>query len=342
MKNYKQTPVEANCPVCFAGNAYLLWGAGSAEAAQHFILKEKYPERFLELTLHIETLWGKDACRVVKCGNCGFCYSDPYVAGDEKFYELAYLRSGYPTWKWEFQITLDTMKKSAGPHMKLLEIGAGDGAFVREVAEKLMPRESILCTEFSSFGKRQIERLGIKCLSEDVRSLSLPGLKSSMDFICMFQVLEHMDSLDDLFKMLNWLLKTRGSLFISVPNSERIAFNELNGGLLDMPPNHIGRWNKECFKEIGARNGFSIVRHEIEKFNFISALKQFTYFRLLKRSQKAGGFENLLFRPKNRYLLRLMQALGLAAHLIPAAIVLVKMKPGTGESQWVHFIKVES
>lgn len=341
MESYKQTPMEINCPVCFAGASRLLWNTGSRQAAQHYILQEKYPERFTDLVAHIERLWGKNTCEVVRCDACGFCYSVPFVAGDARFYELAYLRSGYPVWKWEFQVTLNALKDSARPGMKLMEIGAGDGAFVRQVAEKLLLRENILCTEYSAFGKRQIEKLGIQCLSEDVRNLSQPGMKSSMDFICMFQVLEHMDGLDDLFQKLNWLLKADGSLFIAVPNSERIAFNELNGALLDMPPNHIGRWNKKCFIEIGMRNGFSIAGHEIEKFGFFSALKQFTNYRLLKRSQKAGSFENLLFRPRNRFFLRVMQVLGLTIHLIPAAIVLVKTKPRTGDSQWVHLTKVE-
>ena len=32
----------------------------------------------------------------MQCSQCGFCFSYPYVAGDERFYSLAYVRSGYP------------------------------------------------------------------------------------------------------------------------------------------------------------------------------------------------------------------------------------------------------
>ena len=43
------------------------------------------------------------------------------------------------------------------------------------------------------------------------------------------------------------LLSKNGEILIAVPNEEIIKFNELNGALLDMPPNHIGRWSKKTF-----------------------------------------------------------------------------------------------
>ena len=143
------------CPVCCANEAHLLWSVSSKQAAQHFILKEKQSERFLKLVSHIESLWGQDICEVVQCNNCGFCYSNPYVAGDKQFYTLAYERSpgGYPTWKWEYQITYETLKMFLKPEATLLEIGAGDGAFVKRISNELLPKENIICTDFSEYGE---------------------------------------------------------------------------------------------------------------------------------------------------------------------------------------------
>jgi len=311
------------------------------QAAQHFVLQENDSERFLELVSHIESLWGQNTCEVVECNKCGFCYCDPYIAGDERFYSLAYVRSGYPTWKWEFQVTYDVLNQSSMTDAKLLEIGAGDGAFVRKIAEYLLPKENILCTEFSEYGRHQIQTFGIKCLSEDVRNLSSAVIEKSVDIVCMFQVLEHMDRLEALFRKLNWLLKRGGSLFIAVPNPSRIEFNELNGALLDMPPNHIGRWNRRCFEEIGNRNGFLIEDYKVEKSNFISAAKTFIIYRVKQKAQQSGSFENQIFKIKNWSLLRAMQLIAVAVNSITAIPALTKRNCGSGDSQWIHLIKTK-
>jgi SAM-dependent methyltransferase len=342
MQCYQKIPKEIKCPVCCNNNAHLLWDISSKQAAQHFVLQEKYPERFYKLMSHIENLWGQDNCEIVQCDKCGFCYSNPYIAGDEVFYTHAYVRPGYPTWKWDFQQTYDVLDKNSESNLKLMEIGAGNGAFIRRIADNILPKKNILCTEFSEYGRRQIENFGVMCLSEDFRNLSSVELMESFDVICIFQVLEHMDRLDVLFQKLNWLMKSGGNLFIAVPNPSRIEFNELNGALLDMPPNHIGRWNRKCFDIIGKRNGFRIENYKIQEYSLTSMAKEFTVSRLLQKSQQSGCFENKLFKIKNQYLCKIMQMVGFAVNLITAIPTLTKKDSQSGSAQWVHFIKAQN
>ena len=339
MQKYLHIPKIIECPICRTNSAHLLWRTSSKQAAQHFVLQEKHPERFLELVSHIERLWGQNACEVVQCDKCGFCYSNPFIAGDQQFYNFAYVSFGYPEWKWEFQKTYDVLKKCFVSDAKFLEIGAGDGAFIRKIAEGIISKENILCTEFSEYGRHQLEKFGVRCLSEDVRSIINAELEGTIDIVCMFQVLEHMDRLDVLFNKLNWLTKRGSSIFIAVPNQIRIEFNELNGALLDMPPNHIGRYNKRCFEEIGRQYGFHIKDYQVEKSNFIFTAKEFIIYRLLRRSQKSGSFENQILKTRNRNLLRIMQMIGVVVNSIIAIPALTKVNSGVGNSQWVHFIK---
>lgn len=339
MQNYQQIPKTIKCPVCSTSKAHRLWDVTSNQAAQHFVLKEKYPERFSELVSHIEGLWEQNTCEVVQCDNCSFCYSNPYVAGDKRFYDLAYDRSGYPKWKWEFQLTYDLLKESSRSDLKLLEIGAGDGAFIKRISQYLLPKENIFCTEYSKYGRNQIEQLGVKCFSEDIRHLSSPELEGNFDIICMFQVLEHMDRLDILFQKLNWLMKTGGSLFIAVPNPQRIEFIELNGALLDMPPNHVGRWNRRCFEEIGNQNGFYVGDYKLEEYRLVPMAKQFVIYRYLQKAQQSGSFENKIQKIKNRKMLRTMQVLGVAVNSLVAIPAFIKKNFRTGDSQWVELIK---
>src|SRR5690348_9581573 len=118
-------PRSTTCPVCLGAGSRLLWGATAAQAAQHFVLKEKNPDRHARLASHLGTLWGRERCEVVRCDHCGFCYADPYIAGDDQFYALAYERhaSSYPGWKWEFEQTCRALSEiRPGPNARLLEI----------------------------------------------------------------------------------------------------------------------------------------------------------------------------------------------------------------------------
>lgn len=338
MQNYNQIPRIIKCPVCSSHSSKCLYEVNSSQAAQHFVLKEKEYERFLKLVFHIEQLWGKNTCEVVQCDTCGFCFSDPYVSGDELFYSLAYSRNGYPKWKWEFQQTYDILKKSTEINVRLLEIGAGDGAFIKKITDSVS-KNNILCTEFSEYGRHKIELFGVKCLNEDVRNLSEVELKGSFNVVCMFQVLEHMDKLEELFRKLNWLMKSGGSLYIAVPNHLRIEFNELNGALFDMPPNHIGRWNKKCFEVIGQKNGFYINNYKTEETRFIAMAKEFAIYRFLRKSQISHSFENKIQKIKNHYLLKMIQIIGVGANLILAIPAIFKMNYRMGGSQWVQLIK---
>ena len=329
------------CPICSSNKYKILWETNSKVAAQHYILIEKDPRKFNLLKSHIENLWGQNDCKIVECEFCDFCYSDPFVAGDELFYTIAYNRSSYPSWKWEFQQTYDILEKSSKNDLKLIEIGAGDGRFVKRIASNILKRENIYCTEFSKFGKQEIEKSGIKCFNKDFRNFTSTDFDEKFDIICMFQVLEHLDKIDLTFQKLNWLLKSGGSLFIAVPNSERIEFNELNDALLDMPPNHIGRWNKKSFEIVGKQNGFRLNDFKVEEFNFIGMSIQFIHYRMLQKSQKNGSFENRIFQIKNQFLLRLMQLISFIINLCIASPILINKRAWKGNSQWVYFTKIK-
>jgi SAM-dependent methyltransferase len=339
MQPIQEKHQNGGCPVCLTYEAQPIWRVNSDQAAQHFVLKEKSPERFFKLMAHIESLWGQGYCEVLKCKNCGFYYSSPYVAGDEKFYSLAYDRDGYPSWKWEFQLTYLFLRNSFDKSRKLLEIGAGDGAFIKKIADKIILKENILCTEFSDYGRRKIEEFGVNCSLQDFRDISNAEFGGKFDFICMFQVLEHIDRLEFSFQKLNTLLKSGGSLFVSVPNPSRIEFNELHGALLDMPPNHIGRWNRKSFEKIGEKSGFKIIDYNVEKPIFFSMAMEFIVFRFLRKSQKSGSLENRILQIQNRHYLKIVQFLGLLINSILAIPILLKMSTKNGNSIWVHFIK---
>lgn len=342
MNRYSLQPVTASCPVCYAKNARLLYSVDSGQAAQHFVLKELAPERYDRLRLHIESLWKQSFCKVVRCSSCQFCYAFPFVAGDEHFYALAFTRSAFPVWKWEHQITYEALMERKATDFKMLEIGAGDGAFVKRIAQDLSDKANILCTEYSEYGASAIRKYGLGCLSKDIRADLDIGYKAHFDSICLFQVIEHMDCLDELFERFVWLARSNASLFIATPNPKRIEFHELHHGLLDMPPNHLGRWNKETFEIIGQRHGWKVEKYEIETTErYPSKARTLADYRFLLKSQEAFSWANRIERVKDRTLHKLLKTVGLgfyALNLIPAFISLRSRE--LGASQWVHLRKV--
>ena len=205
-----------------------------------------------------------------------------------------------------------------------------------------MPKANIFCTEFSEYGRHQIENCGIKCVPKDIRELSGQEYEKRVDVICLFQVLEHMDGLDVLFEKLNWLLKPGGNIFIAVPNQNMIEFNELNGALLDMPPNHIGRWNRKCFEIIGNKHNLTLEDYQVEDSDLALMARQFINYRFLRNCQNSESLSNKLRKIGiNTYIDRTAQALGVAVNAVmavPALLSLIKDKSNLGNSQWVHFV----
>ncbi len=345
MLHYRSIPTHVACPVCFSEKSEILYWVDSEEAARHFVLREADENRFLKLQSHIETLWNKPFCDIVRCGHCGFVFANPYVSGDERFYTLAYDRSGYPPWKWEYQQTLLALQEMAMQgklnHFKLLEIGAGDGAFVRRIAPRLTPKENVLCTEYSAYGQNAIRQYGVRCVPADARELSVAEFGTHFDVICMFQVLEHLADIDDFFQHLTAISSDNASLFIAVPNPARIAFNEKNGALPDMPPNHVGRWNKLSFETIADRHGWHLLKHAIDETQeYMSKVRNFLQYRFLRDQQFPNSVANQISQMPDGLMKRCLR-IGMTAlfgmRSLGAVYRLKSQK--LGSAQWVQLEK---
>jgi len=320
----------------------MLWSVTSEEAAQHFMLRERDVRRHIALSHQIRHLWGGNSCSVIRCAHCEFCYAFPFVAGDGLFYSLAYDHNSYPAWKWEFQVTYDTLRDQIRPGHRLLEIGSGDGAFLRRLSGIGIDRENIVCTEFSPHGRQIIESLGIRCIGDDIRDVRFDAFIGSFDTICLFQVLEHLDRLEVLFQKLHAMLKPDGAIFMAVPNFRRAEFNETHGALLDMPPNHIGRWKRKSFEIVAAEYGFILQTHLTEPFDLFSAWKQLTHYRFLRAAQHSNSTANRIHVIKSRRLRQIVETGSMALSALWTLPTAIGMAHVMGDSQWVHFKKANS
>jgi SAM-dependent methyltransferase len=172
---------------------------------------------------------------------------------------------------------------------RVLEVGAGFGHFLDKIADKRVPRSGITALEFSSDAVEVLREKGYRAISGDVRRVELsPGF----DAIFLFQVVEHMDNLDLLFCRLSELATQKGRIFMSVPNGKKVDFQESSGSLLDMPPNHIGRWSRSALEIIAAAHGLEIKAFDVEPFSIPRFMREDIGYSYLRRAQQRGTLSN--------------------------------------------------
>jgi len=341
---YARTPTEARCPACLNDRGEVLYAVTSEQSAQHSVVREANPERHDALRAHIEHLWGGATCRLVACTRCGFTFADPFVSGDHRFFDLAYEREGYPAWRWEFDVTRRVLRDAYGAEglrrAHLLELGAGDGAFARAVVPADMPAEHVLCTEFSDYGLRTIRAAGIAAVDGDVRALG-PEHDGRFDVVCMFQIMEHLDDFDGLFARLGTLTKPAAHVFVTVPNGRRVEFNERHGSLLDMPPNHTGRWTRGAFEALAARTGWAVADHRIEPEGALSKARELMTYTYMRNRQEGGTVENRVAALPKGPVRRALQIALAASNGVRRAPEIAEMirRPDIGGTQWAHLTR---
>lgn len=330
---YANSRYEQFCPICSNTGNNLLYRVSAREAATHFLITHSINRSQIEVIENkIATLWRKDSAAVVRCKNCGFVFADPFVAGDQEFYNLLphSTSDGAECWKWEFDKTFNEVQKIASihPDLSLLEIGASTGDFIKRIAA-IIPKQNLFCLEHSEIGINSIKRSGIEAHSWDFREMkNKKEFSRKFDVVCLFQVLEHLDQIDDTFKTINYVTKPKGHLFIGVPNEKKIVFNELNDALLDMPPNHIGRYNKKSFEILGQKYGWTIEQSAIEPYSVLEVMKTVMYYRSLKKLQFPVLKESLAQQIKEYFQIKYMQLQAFFKH------------KELGETRWVYLRKL--
>ena len=329
---------DSRCPACLTSGGEVIRRHSSERAATEYILPQVEKERHAKLKAHLEHLWSGDHCLVRRCSSCGFAWAEPYVGGDQMFYALATPDTNYPHDRWEFRRTiaaLDRLPTTSGA--ELLEIGGGRGQFLRQLIAKGWPPSCLSAIEFSEAGRQSIEQLGVSAQAIDVRTL--PG-NALFDAICMFHVLEHMDGLDELFASFARLLRTQGHLFLAVPEATWTERNETTGLLIDMAPEHIGRWQMSAFQAFCNRLGWQIVEHDAEPEPRLVTARQALAWRYLRRARDGVRWPRMTSNFAERLPHRARRPAKAAAALLDPACLLACAAAATGPrarpSLWLH------
>jgi SAM-dependent methyltransferase len=332
------TDQASQCPACRSQNTRTILNVTAKQSAQHFVIEEGDKERNRKLTRHIEELWGGDHCVVRECQKCGFGFASPFAAGDAMFYNLAVPFVKYPENRWEFKRTVAELAHANTSGKTCLDVGAGFGFFLDKISERYFSPSEITAIEYNEISLRRLRAKGYNALDKDVMSDYFKNLESCFDYVFLFHIIEHLDRIDQVFERLHCIMRPNGSVFIAVPNPHRTALQEASGSLLDMPPNHIGRWTIPAFEAVSSRHGFAVDGAELEPFSigaFILDDLANSYVRRTQNSETIANRIRSLPRSKARKFVEAVMAAGTVPHRIPTWIGAMKRRDELGSSLWV-------
>lgn len=181
---------------------------------------------------------------IYKCHYTSLMFYNPMIAGDGKFYEqLQKIPWYYPTWKWENDQVLSFIK----PNSTVLEIGCGDGHFLEKtkINKNIIP----LGIELNKLAAKNVQNKGIEIVTDTLEVFSKNTIKK-FDFICCFQVLEHISNIREFIECCISLLNKDGILAFAVPNNTPYLFGYDVFHTLNLPPHHQSLWNAKVFKQL--------------------------------------------------------------------------------------------
>jgi SAM-dependent methyltransferase len=186
-----------------------------------------------------------DSCsefHLFQCNVTGLRFFYPLdIFGSAQLYEkLMKFEWYYMSDKWEYQVALQDLQNCR----TALEIGCGHGHFVHQASKRGIQIEGI---DSNDRAVLEAQQRGLNVHRRSVKDL-LAQKKYQYDYLCSFQVLEHLPNPLEFLKNCTELLKPGGKLLLSVPNAN--SFLKYQYNLLDMPPHHMTQWSVDSFRAL--------------------------------------------------------------------------------------------
>ena len=234
----KKLIMELKSPVTYSNNITLLRSFDIEQVKALYIKETKVDvSRFFEGVKEIE---------LYQCNDTGYRFYFPFtIYGDDKFYQDL---NGLNSWyyqdnRWEHPLAITFLKSSD----KILEIGSGDGFFIRLCKKNNI--NNITGLELNTAAAAKAAQEGNVIYNETIQDYSADHA-GEYDVVCNFQVLEHIVDIKSFIDASLKVLKTGGKMIIAVPNNNPYLFEWDDYHTLNLPPHHAGLWNKAVFKNI--------------------------------------------------------------------------------------------
>jgi len=188
---------------------------------------------------------GLEKIQIFECLDTNYRFYYPtQIMGDARLYEDLQKVSTlyYPDEKWEYKIA----EKFINKNESILDVGCGSGLFLASHTKKT---NNLFGLEFNDEAIKKCTELGIKVEHKLIEEYSKENLEKH-DVVTSFQVLEHVYDINGFISDNLKVLKKNGKLIIGVPNSNPYLYKKDVMHTLNLPPHHMGLWNKEAFQSL--------------------------------------------------------------------------------------------
>ena len=220
-----------------------------------------------QLNIDVSRFFTSENIYLYKDRDTGYRFYFPEdIAGDGKFYEALQQRNEegyYHTWKFENQLAFDLLNVND----KVLDIGCGTGNFLSRVQQKT---NTVFGLELNKEAVNECIKKGLTVTQELIEEHSENHIEY-YDVVCMFQVLEHIYNVNSFLNHSIKVLKPGGKLIIGVPNSDPYFLSFDKYSTLNLPPHHMGLWNKKVFEKMASYFNLKIIKLEYDTISIKAA-----------------------------------------------------------------------
>lgn len=206
--------------------------------------------------------------RILKCERCSLVFSSPVFPLKElsRFYKKSacnYRKQVPYLIKTYFKI-LEEIKNELPKNPKVLEVGCGDGFFLKALVD-LGFTNNVFGVEPSSKMISEADPILRNKIKVDIfKSNIFP--KNSFDLILCFHTLDHMFDPKEFVQGTQAMLKKNGYVIVIVHDTEGLSVKLFGERSAIFDIEHIYLFNKKTLKEIFIRNGFK----NVSVFNLIN------------------------------------------------------------------------
>ncbi|MFH0887170.1 MAG: class I SAM-dependent methyltransferase [bacterium] len=199
--------------------------------------------------------------KINHCNSCGLEFAEPMKGGDSIFYDIIYTYMAKTGLRWEF----DIFKADFNPPAKILDIGCGDGSFVK-FANKLGYQSKGIDFNPSRIDMAkdvdaEVENIDIKTIDHYLVS------QKDTDIYTLWHVLEHLEDPLKTFSTLYSSAKKGSHIVLSIPSDRFYGTHRTPIQTLNYPPHHLTRWTAPALRILGEKSGWQLEDFKYEPLN---------------------------------------------------------------------------